>query len=121
MSNVIAFITGCALLWGLVSIFAPTSPRERLERACRPVTWAGKVATSVSMLSNVSEANSAATQRWFESLNYSCQYTLWRQFYEEAWRKEQVRLREEQERLDEEARRQATPPPQRRMTDPKPQ
>lgn len=119
MGNVVAFITGCALLAGIVSILMATSPRVRLERACTPVTWVGKAATSVVMLTDASENGAASTQRWFESLNYSCQFALWRQFYEESWRQEQVRLREEEERLQEEARRQQTPAPQRRMVDPK--
>jgi hypothetical protein len=115
MGNVFGFIMGCLLLVGVGSIFISTSPRERLERACAPVGWMGKVATSVSMLTTTSEETPLATQRWFDSLNYSCQYTLWRQFYEESWKAEQARQQQEQDRLANEAQRHAAPAPTRRM------
>jgi len=83
--------------WGLlflafvVWIFTASSPSIRIENACRPIGWSGNVIVSLSALAM--PAHQTKVQGWFNSIEYGCQYTVWRLFYQEAynkWREESM-------------------------------
>ncbi|MCC5609610.1 hypothetical protein LC612_23240 [Nostoc sp. CHAB 5834] len=77
--------------WGLIFlgfvfwVIAATTPNGRIENACRPVAWTGNVITSLSAL--VLPKQQATVQGWFNSLEYGCQYTSWRLFYQDEYNK----------------------------------
>lgn len=77
--------------WGLLFlgfvfwIVIATSPLQRIENGCRPVGWVGNVTTSLSAL--VLPQQQARVKGWFEKLEYGCQYTFWRLFYEDDYNK----------------------------------
>lgn len=77
--------------WGLVFlsfvvwIFIAASPSSRINHFCKPVGWAGNVVTSLTSL--VLPSQDKVIQGWFESLEYGCQYTTWRLFYQEDYNK----------------------------------
>jgi hypothetical protein len=73
-----------------ISIFLVTSPKERIEKTCAPVTWMGSVATSMSMLFNVDDKTVARTKEMFVNGTYGCSFTVWRLFYEDDWKAEQA-------------------------------
>lgn len=58
---------------------------EQLERACRPVDWFGNMAISVVAVTYNDGVQ--ATARGFEQIDYTCQYMLWRLFYESSYQK----------------------------------
>jgi len=84
--------------WGLLFlafvawIVLAASPTQRIENACRPVHWVGNVVTSGSALALPKQQ--VTVQRWFDKIEYGCQYTVWRLFYQEAYN-EWVRAEEE--------------------------
>jgi len=120
---------GLALLmflgWSLIS----DTPSQRMERACRPVTWMGNITVSLASLSEPSarEANkefqsrsgnpppappdkakkplSGSVQETFDGFNYGCQYALWRLFYEREYLAEQERLAKEAQQRELENRK----------------
>lgn len=75
--------------WGLVFlafvvwIFASSSPNTRLERGCKPVGWTGNVIVSLSAL--VLPDQQKPVQRWFDRVEYGCQYTVWRLFFQDEY------------------------------------
>lgn len=80
--------------WGLLFLafvawmLIATTPSQRIEKACAPVGWSGSVVTSLSAL--VLPNQQATLQGWFDKLEYGCQYTAWRLFYQDeynAWLK----------------------------------
>ena len=73
-----------------ISIFLVTSPKDRMEKTCAPVTWVGSIATSMSMLFNVDDKTLAKTKEMFVQGNYGCTFTVWRLFYEDDWKAEQA-------------------------------
>lgn len=110
-TNIFGFIIGVAMAAWLLWIAVVTSPKERMERTCAPVVWTGKIGVSMAMLADTSEKSAKSTADWFEGANYGCQYTLWRLFYEDEWKKETARQAAEQEAINEAAKRKATPKP----------
>lgn len=83
-----------------ISIFIVTSPKDRIEKTCAPVTWMGSVATSMSMLFNVDDKTLAKTKEMFANGTYGCSFTVWRLFYEDDWKAEKAaadKRREEEE------------------------
>lgn len=82
-------------LWGLTLlgfifwIIMASSPTERIERVCKPVAWTGNVTTSLAAL--VTPQFQTASQDWFNKLNYGCEYTVWRLFYQQAYNAQQQR------------------------------
>lgn len=75
--------------WGLLFlafvawIVLAASPSKRIENGCRPVHWAGNVVTSASAL--VLPKQQVTVQGWFDKVEYGCQYTVWRLFYQTAY------------------------------------
>jgi len=61
-------------------VFIASDPAERMDRACRPVEWSGNMAVSLVALTYPSGQH--RTQTAFDNLDYGCQYSLWRLFYE---------------------------------------
>lgn len=78
-------IVGIPALLFIFWVFAAPVPQERIQRVCEPIHWVGNVATSTTALS--AEKHTATTVRWSDKLNYSCQYTVWRLFYQEEYNK----------------------------------
>lgn len=68
-------------------VFIASSDEERLVRACKPTQWIGGFATSIVDLT--APKYSSTVDGWIDSLEYSCQYMLWRLFYESAWLEQQ--------------------------------
>lgn len=75
--------------WGLLFlafvawIILATTPTKRIEHACRPIHWVGNVITSGAALAVPTQQQTI--QRWFDKLEYGCQYTTWRLFYQEEY------------------------------------
>jgi len=66
-------------------VFTAPLPQNRIERVCQPIQWVGNLATSTTALSADKHTSSAA--RWSDKLNYSCQYLIWRLFYQDEYNK----------------------------------
>lgn len=64
-------------------IFAAPLPQVRIERGCQPINWIGNMATSTTALAT--EGHTETAVRWNDKLTYSCQYMIWRLFYQEAY------------------------------------
>jgi len=74
-------------------VFVADSPRLRIERAARPVVWAGGVLESIADLTDPTQ--SGPIRAWTADAYYSFQYMLWRRFYEDeflAWQRTQKPL-----------------------------
>lgn len=75
--------------WGLLFlafvawIILATTPTKRIDHACRPIHWVGNVITSGAALAVPTQQQTI--QRWFDKLEYGCQYTTWRLFYQEEY------------------------------------
>ncbi|WP_018234317.1 hypothetical protein [Thioalkalivibrio thiocyanodenitrificans] len=61
-------------------MFLAPDSSTRIERACAPIEWTGNLAVSVTALT-VPDGQ-VTVRESFEKLDYGCQYTLWRAFYE---------------------------------------
>ncbi|MBK6616121.1 hypothetical protein [Ottowia sp.] len=83
-----------------ISIFIVTSPKDRMEKTCAPVTWVGSVATSLSMLFNVDDKTLAKTKDMFVQGTYGCTFTVWRLFYEDDWKAEMAAAAKKKEEED---------------------
>ena len=60
-----------------------STPSERIERVCAPVRWVGNLTTSGVAL-GVPDTQSRA-QKTFNTLDYGCQYSVWRLLYEDEY------------------------------------
>lgn len=78
-------LLGLPILFFVIWVFAASSPQGRISRGCEPINWVGNVATSTTALS--AESHTATTARWSDKLNYSCQFMVWRLFYQEDYNK----------------------------------
>lgn len=74
-------------IWGLTFLafilwifFLSANPNDRIKRVCAPVGWVGNVTVSLSAL--IVPSYQAGTQKWFHKFNYSCEYLVWRLFYQ---------------------------------------
>ncbi|GBG14399.1 TonB-dependent receptor [Novimethylophilus kurashikiensis] len=76
---------GVPILFFIIWIFAAPVPQDRISRACEPINWVGNVATSTTALS--AESHTATTARWSDKLDYSCQFLIWRLFYQADYNK----------------------------------
>lgn len=99
-TNIFGFFISIAMSAWVILIFVVTNPQERMERTCAPVHWTGKVATSVSMLFNVSESALTSTSNAFDNATYGCKFVVWRLFYEEDFKAEQAERQREIEARD---------------------
>ncbi len=66
-------------------VFVAGTPRVRLQRACAPVSWAGRA--SLASVALVHPEWERGTQHFFVKTDYDCQYILWSQFYESTWQR----------------------------------
>lgn len=66
-------------------VFSAPLPQARIERVCEPIQWVGNLATSTTALS--SERHTGTAMRWSDKLDYSCQYLIWRLFYQDDYNK----------------------------------
>lgn len=78
-------LVGIPILFFVFWIFTAPLPQERISRVCEPIHWVGNVATSTTALSSAQHTETSA--RWSDKLNYSCQYLIWRLFYQEDYNK----------------------------------
>lgn len=69
----------CFVFW----VFTAPLPQTRIERVCQPIHWVGNVVTSTTALTT--DNHTATSVRWSDKLNYSCQYMVWRLFYQEEY------------------------------------
>lgn len=96
-------------------VFTAPLPQERIARGCEPINWVGNLATSATALAT--EAHTPTSARWSDKMNYSCQYLIWRLFYQTAYNKA---VKEGQiaptaptdEQVIEESRKESLTPPQ---------
>lgn len=78
-------LVGIPILFFVFWIFTAPLPQERISRVCEPIHWVGNLATSTTALSSVKHTETSA--RWSDKLNYSCQYLIWRLFYQDDYNK----------------------------------
>lgn len=64
-------------------VFIAATPQLRMDRTCKPVPWLGSLVTSLVDLSY--PVYSKNVDRWVTSAEFSCQYMVWRLFYEDSW------------------------------------
>lgn len=76
-------LSGLLLLGFIVWIFLSPNPDTRIERACSPVQWSGNVATSLAALTT--PAFELSVQGGMDKLDYGCQFTIWRLFYQKEY------------------------------------
>jgi len=68
------------IVWALLAI----EPKERLDRACKPVDWTKNLFVSgAALLAPSYQTNVSST---FDKIDYSCQYMLWRLVYEDDYK-----------------------------------
>jgi hypothetical protein len=87
-------IFGLAILGFIVWAFATSSSNERIERVCKPVAWGGNIATSVAALTTAKYQENV--NNLFGKVNYGCQYTVWRLFYQKEYNAYQEQLQLQQ-------------------------
>lgn len=78
-------LIGIPILFFVFWIFTAPLPQERISRVCEPIHWVGNLATSTTALSSAKHTETSA--RWSDKLNYSCQYLIWRLFYQDDYNK----------------------------------
>lgn len=78
-------VIGIPFLFFVFWVFTAPIPQDRIGRVCEPINWVGNVATSTTALT--AENHTGTTVRWSDKLNYSCQYTIWRLFYQADYNK----------------------------------
>lgn len=78
-------ILGVPVLMFILWVFAAPVPQQRIVRVCEPTHWIGNLATSTTALAT--EQHTETSVRWSDKMNYSCQYMVWRLFYQEDYNK----------------------------------
>lgn len=84
---------GLLFIFFVVLIFITGDAHQRIERACKPIDWVGSVVVSLSAL--VLPQHQVRVKGWFDGLDYGCQYTVWRVFYQDdynAWVAQQAKI-----------------------------
>lgn len=77
--------------WGLlflafvVWIFMAGDGSTRIARGCRPIAWGGNVVVSLTALALPNQQS--GVKRWVDKVEYGCQYTAWRLFYQDDYNK----------------------------------
>lgn len=117
-TNIFGAIVSLFIGVWFIGIFIVTSPADRMEKACAPVTWMGSIATSMSMLFNVDDKTIAKTRSMFQSGTYGCMFTVWRLFYEDEWKAEQAAAAKRKAEEEAEAARQPDAKPKQSKTVP---
>lgn len=78
-------LLGIPVLIFVFWVFSAPLPSERIERVCQPIHWVGNLAVSTTALS--ADKHTETSVRWSDKLNYSCQYMVWRLFYQDEYNK----------------------------------
>lgn len=60
----------------------------RLDRACKPIEKAGNITTSVVLL--FSKPAARATNKTFMHIDYGCEFTFWRLFFEDDYKAQEL-------------------------------
>ncbi len=71
-------------------VLLPTDQNTRLERACKPINVIGSIGVSLTEVIKDDWADSV--QNGVDHVDYTCQYTLWNQFFKkdyERWQQSQ--------------------------------
>lgn len=110
-TNVFGAIVGVAILAWTLWVGVTSSAQVRMERACAPVVWTGKMGVAFAMLGNSEERFVHSTKEWFEQANYGCQFTIWRVFWEDEWKEDQARRERERAEISRDAQAVPTPRP----------
>jgi len=99
-------ILGVSVLVFVAWVFLASTPGERIDRGCRPIGWMGNLLTSVFAVG--APSFSEAIHKGFRNTEYTCQYAIWRLFFEREWleHEEQKRLEQERQRREEAQQRQ---------------
>ncbi len=74
------------LVYGIWVLIASGND-ERISRACRPVEWGGTIVASLTDI--VLPEYSFKVDDWTSSIVFSCEYTVWRLFFEDAYLEQQ--------------------------------
>lgn len=64
-------------------VFIADGGEQRITRACKPIDWGGVIVESITDLTL--PEYSRTVDGWMDSAEFSCQYTVWRLFYEAQW------------------------------------
>lgn len=83
--NVKELLLSIPLLVFILWVFAAPIPQQRIQRVCQPINWVGNIATSSTALATDGHTHTAV--KWSDKLSYSCQYMVWRLFYQEEYNK----------------------------------
>ncbi len=81
--GVLSHLFGAAMVFFLVWMMLASAPSDRISRACMPVEWTGSIGVSLSAL--LFPQGQEKTQSAFDSMQYGCEYSIWRLFYEEEF------------------------------------
>lgn len=76
---------GVPVLLFIFWVFSAPVPAERITRVCEPINWLGNLATSTTALAT--DGHTETSVRWSDKLDYSCQYLVWRLFYQTDYNK----------------------------------
>src|SRR5579871_4512863 len=76
-------IWGLTLLGFIVWAILTTDGSSRIHNACAPLGWLGNVGVSITAL--IASSQEEHVQHWVDRGQYSCEYTLWRLFYEKKY------------------------------------
>ena len=68
----------------VIWIVMATDASVRISRGCEPVNWTGNLTVTIAAV--MDPTWEAGTQRFFDRTDYVCRLSLWRLFYERAWR-----------------------------------
>ena len=75
-------------------VFIADGGEQRITRACKPIDWGGVVFESITDLTFPEYSRNV--DKWMDSAEFSCQYTVWRLFYEQEW----INAKENNESVD---------------------
>jgi hypothetical protein len=87
MMKGVVFTVIC-FVWIFWCLFS-NNPYTRLDRACKPIEKTGNVTTSVALM--FSQKAAQATNKTFMHIDYGCEFTLWRLFYEKDWKEQELK------------------------------
>lgn len=76
-------LLGIPVLMFVWWVFTAPVPQQRIERVCEPINWVGNLGTSATALAT--DTHTGTAERWSSKLDYSCQYMIWRLFYQKDY------------------------------------
>lgn len=86
MKKLVEFFAGtlvAVLVLFVAWVFLAGAPDERIDRACRPTVWVGKVFSSASMAADTDYSGGISSG--FSNFDKGCQLTIWDYFYAQKW------------------------------------